>query len=60
MGGVDNVDEDKKLVVHLQRRPCLINGITSVLGVFDFMVVNERIAWNMSVTKKEERLHLPN
>ena len=24
----------------------------SELGVFDFMVLNGRIAWNMSVTKK--------
>ena len=49
MGGVDNMDKDKKLggsftkFAHFKKWYRM-----GLLGVFDFMIVNGRIAWNMS------------
>ncbi len=49
MGGVDNMDKDKKLggsftkFAHFKKWYKM-----GLLGVFDFMIVNGRIAWNMS------------
>ena len=44
MGGVDNVDKHKKLELHSQKNKLYQQA---VLGIFDFMIVNGRMAWNM-------------
>ena len=35
-------------------------NVMNVMGIFDFMIVNVRQAWNMSTTMKTERFGLDN
>jgi hypothetical protein len=49
MGGVDNVDKDKKIGGAFTKKSMFKKWYRmGVLGVFDFMIVNGRVAWNMS------------
>lgn len=49
MGGVDNVDKDKKIGGSFTKQAHFKKWYKmGLLGIFDFMVVNGRMAWNMS------------
>ena len=48
---MDNVDKDKKIGSLFQKKAMFKKWyLTGLMGLFDFMLVNGRIAWNMSVT----------
>jgi hypothetical protein len=49
MGGVDNVDKDKKIGGGFTKKALFKKWYRmGVLGVFDFISVNGRVAWNMA------------
>ena len=49
MGGVDNVDKDKKIGGGFTKKALFKKWYRmGVLGIFDFMSVNGRVAWNMA------------
>ena len=49
MGGVDNVDKDKKIGGAFTKKSMFKKWYRmGVLGVFDFMIVNGCVAWNMA------------
>lgn len=51
MGGVDNVDKDKKIGGSFTKKALFKKWyLMGLMGIFDFMLVNGRIAWNMSCT----------
>ena len=61
MGGVDNMDKDKKIGGSFTSRALFQKWYQmELMGIFNFMVVNERQAWNMSTTTKTERFRLDN
>jgi hypothetical protein len=50
MGGVDKVDKDKKIGSSFIKNTFFKKWYhMGLLGIFDFMVVSGRVAWNMSV-----------
>ena len=51
MGGVDNVDKDKKIRGSFRKKAIIKKWYLMVLmSLFDFMIVNGLMVWNMSVT----------
>ena len=61
MGGVDNMDKDKKIGGSFTSRALFWKWYQmGLMGIFDFMVVNGRQAWNMSTTTKTDRFRLDN
>jgi hypothetical protein len=61
MGGVDNMDKDKKIGGSFTSRALFRKWYRmGLMGIFDFMIVNGRQAWNMSTETKTERFKLDN
>jgi hypothetical protein len=61
MGGVDNMDRDKKIGGSFMSRALFWKWYhMSLMGIFDFMIVNRRQAWNMSTATKMEHFKLDN
>ena len=61
MGGMDNMDKDKKIGGSFTSRLLFRKWYCMCLmGIFDFMIVNGRQAWNMSTSTKTERFKLDN
>ncbi len=61
MGGVDNMDKDKKIGGSFTSRALFRKWYhMGLMGIFDFMIVNGRQAWNMSTSTKTERFKLDN
>ena len=61
MGGVDNVDKDKKIGGSFTKKALFKKWyLMGLMGIFDFMIVNGRQAWNMSTSTKTERFKLDN
>ena len=57
MGGVDNVDKDKKVGGGFTKKALFKKWYRmGVLGVFDFMSVNGRVAWNMAAQDDDARM----
>ncbi len=52
MGGVDNIDKDKKVGGGFTKKALFMRWYyIGLLGVFDFMVVNSQFAWNVASVK---------
>ena len=61
MGGVDNLDKDKCIGGSFTGRAMFKKWYRmGLMGIFDFMVVNGRQAWNMSVMDHEDRFAMTN
>ena len=61
MGGVDNMDKDKKIGGSFTSRALFWKWYRmGLMGIFDFMIVNGRQAWNMSTSTKTECFKLDN
>ena len=61
MGRVNNMDKDKKIGGLFTSRALFWKWYQmGLMGIFDFMVVNGRQAWNMSTTTKTKRFRLDN
>ena len=61
MGGVDNLDKDKCIGGSFTGRAMFKKWYRmGLMGIFDFMVVNGRQAWNMSVVDHEDRFAMTN
>jgi hypothetical protein len=64
MGGVDNMDKDKKIGGAFTKKAMFKKWYRmGVLGIFDFMLVNGRVAWNMAASETTvgfRRFVLPN
>jgi hypothetical protein len=53
MGGMDNMDKDKKIGGSFTSRALFRKWYRmGLIGIFDFMIVNGRQAWNMSTATK--------
>jgi hypothetical protein len=49
MGGVDNVDKDKKIGGAFTKKAMFKKWYRmGLLDVFDFIIVNGRVAWNIA------------
>lgn len=57
MGCVADVDKDQKIVEDLQGFIQEMVSYIGVLVVFDFMIVNGRVAWNMAATNNDVGMH---
>ena len=61
MGGEDNMDKDKKIGGSLMSRALFRKWYRmGLMGIFDFIIVNIRQAWNISTTMKTECFKLDN
>jgi hypothetical protein len=61
MGGVDNMDKDKKIGGSFTSHDLFWKWYRmGLVGIFDFMIVNGRQAWNMSTSMKTECFKLDN
>jgi hypothetical protein len=61
MGGVDNLDKDKCIGGSFTGRAMFKKWYRmGLMGIFDFMVVNGRQAWNMSGMEHEDRFAMTN
>lgn len=53
MGRVENADKDKKIVGAVTKKAVFKKWYQmGILGVFNFMVVNGQVTWNISVDEK--------
>jgi hypothetical protein len=56
MGGVDNIDKDKRIGGSFTGRAMFKKLYRmGLMGIFDFMVVNGQQAWNMSTKLHDDR-----
>ena len=61
MGGVDNMDKDKKIGGSFTSRALFQKWYRmGLMGIFDFMIVNGQQAWNMSTDTKTDQFKLDN
>ena len=61
MGGMDNMDKDKKIGRSFTLRKLFWKWYCmGLMGIFNFMIVNGRQAWNMTTAMKTECVKLDN
>ena len=61
MGDINNMDKDKKIGGSFTSSALFRKWYRmGLMGIFDFMIVNGRQAWNMSTAMKTERFKLDN
>jgi hypothetical protein len=61
MGGVDNMDKDKKIGGSFASLALFRKWYRmGLMGIFNFVIINGRQAWNMSTATKTERFKLDN